>query len=162
MLVTGGDCDVCPPSADHETLRSAELYDPATETWSITGALNTAREWHTATLLPNGKVLIAGGGRGNDTLALSSAELYGSPPGIVRSVNLADMAALPDGAFHLAFTNTPGQSFSVLGSSDVGAPRGNWTMRGAVIEFWPGQYHFTDPQPASDSHRFYRVVRPSP
>ena len=43
-------------------------------TWTATGSLDTARDGHTATLLPNGKVLVAGGyvTRG----ALASAELY--------------------------------------------------------------------------------------
>src|SRR5207237_2973458 len=40
----------------------------------ITGSLATARNGHTATLLPNGKVLVAGGRNGNSILA--SAELY--------------------------------------------------------------------------------------
>src|SRR5260221_14494310 len=39
-----------------------------------TGSLNTARFSHTATLLQNGKVLVAGGTVG--TTAFSSAELY--------------------------------------------------------------------------------------
>src|SRR5258705_255831 len=55
-------------------LSSAELYDPATGSWSSTGSLSTAREFHTATLLPSGKVLVAGGF--NCSGSLSSAELY--------------------------------------------------------------------------------------
>jgi N-acetylneuraminic acid mutarotase len=51
----------------------AELYDPATGTWSPTGNLITGRGNHTATLLPNGKVLVAGGESGP---SLASAELY--------------------------------------------------------------------------------------
>ena len=63
-------------------LRSAELYDPASGTWSATGSLTTARELHTATLLPNGKVLVAGGDGSSGVLA--SAELYDVGLGFVR------------------------------------------------------------------------------
>jgi hypothetical protein len=40
---------------------SAELYDPVNGTWSATGALITARGYHSATMLQNGKVLITAG-----------------------------------------------------------------------------------------------------
>jgi hypothetical protein len=56
----------------------AELYDPASGTWTLTGSLATPRDRHTATLLPSGKVLVAGGeyNTGNSLSNLASAELY--------------------------------------------------------------------------------------
>jgi N-acetylneuraminic acid mutarotase len=53
-------------------LSSVELYDPGTNTWSAAASMSTPRVWHTTTLLPNGKVLAAGG---ND-VATQTAELY--------------------------------------------------------------------------------------
>jgi hypothetical protein len=50
-------------------------YVSTSGTWSPTGSLGTARELHTATLLPSGKVLVAGG-LNSTTGYLTSAELY--------------------------------------------------------------------------------------
>ena len=58
------------------SLGSAEIYDPSAGTFSFTGSLSTARSGHSATLLQNGKVLIAGGDSGGNPNYLSSAELY--------------------------------------------------------------------------------------
>jgi hypothetical protein len=63
-------------------ISSAELYDPASGTWSATGSLNAAREGHTATLLPSGKVLVAGGYGCNAPNTLASAEIYDPASGI--------------------------------------------------------------------------------
>ena len=56
-------------------LQTAELYDPATGTWTATGgSYYLERTNHTATLLPDGKVLVAGGRRHG--YIFESAELY--------------------------------------------------------------------------------------
>jgi hypothetical protein len=71
-------------------VRVAELYNPATGTFTTTGSLNTARYAHTATLLPNGKVLIAGGE--NTSGVLASTELY-DPSSATFSVSASESCA---------------------------------------------------------------------
>jgi hypothetical protein len=73
LIVGGSSCATAKGCA----LASAELYDPATETFAFTGTMNTVRYGHTATMLSNGKVLVTGGIGENGYLTnLSSAELY--------------------------------------------------------------------------------------
>jgi len=63
-------------------LSSAELYNPATGTFTATGNLKTPRFRHTATLLNNGTVLITGGASqmaaktGDINPSLNTAEIY--------------------------------------------------------------------------------------
>ena len=54
-------------------ISSAELYDPATETWTNTTSMNHPRWKHTASVLSNGKVLVIGG---YDRNSINTAELY--------------------------------------------------------------------------------------
>ena len=105
VLLTDGKvlvADGLNPSEPSSSLASAELYDPATGIWSVTGSLNTAREdWtNTATLLPTGQVLVAGGCCGY----IESSELYDPTTGtwtFTGSLNAARVAhtatLLPNG-----------------------------------------------------------------
>jgi len=69
-------------------LSDAEIYDPVTGTFSLTGSLHDARFYHTATLLPDGRVLITGGSGALDSLA--SAELYDPATGVfTRTGNMS-------------------------------------------------------------------------
>jgi hypothetical protein len=54
-------------------LATAEIYDPATGTWSPTGSMADPRSGHGATLLSDGIVLVEGG---SNLSTLATAELY--------------------------------------------------------------------------------------
>src|SRR6185436_6392750 len=60
----GGAVSVDGQSADpsSQTLATAELYDPTTDTYAPTGSMAAPRALHTATRLADGRVLIVGGG----------------------------------------------------------------------------------------------------
>lgn len=69
VLIAGGsaigptgrpfDPTVCPPGCT--TYNLAELYDPSSGVWTATGSMSTPRSKHTASVLPDGRVLVAGG-----------------------------------------------------------------------------------------------------
>ena len=94
-------------------LGTCELYDPATGTWRKTGSLNTPRASFTATLLPNGKVLVAGGVDNTDN-ALDTAEIYDPIDGTWRYTGSFGGARFA----HAAARLTDGKVLIVGGSND--------------------------------------------
>jgi hypothetical protein len=80
VLIVGGRNNNCTSNCPIYSLDSAEIFDPATGTFTQTGFLNYSRYNHTATLLSDGRVLILGGettedlGTGNDQVGW--AEVY--------------------------------------------------------------------------------------
>ncbi|MBU1878040.1 MAG: hypothetical protein KJ734_03730, partial [Chloroflexi bacterium] len=85
VLVAGGNNT----TSGGSPLSSAEIYNPTPGTWSATGSLGAVRARHTATLLPDGR-LLAVGGVGSGYLA--SAEIYQPAAGAwsaVASLNTA-------------------------------------------------------------------------
>ena len=108
VLVAGGAINC----GNYCSIHSAELYDPATGSWSLTGNLNDARALHTVTLLSNGKVLIAGGVIG--VQSLNGAELYDPSTGMWSLTgNLNDARTL-----HTATLLSDGKVLVVGGGAD--------------------------------------------
>jgi len=111
VLIAGGNGYTVGTSISY--LNSAELYDPATGTFSSTGNLVTGRTSHTASLLFNGKVLIAGGGNPGGYAAVS--ELYDPTTGIFSPTGR--LAAVR--ARHTATVLASGKVLLLGGGGDV-------------------------------------------
>ncbi|MGA8221160.1 MAG: kelch repeat-containing protein [Candidatus Acidiferrales bacterium] len=108
-------------------ISSAELYDPASGTFTETGSMNVARDDPTATLLNNGKVLVAGGDNADQSNnvstgdALASAELYTpstmTPPGLTSIAVTPANPTIPVGTFQRfvatgTFSSGPAQTLA--------------------------------------------------
>ncbi|MCA1697907.1 MAG: hypothetical protein LC790_02990, partial [Actinobacteria bacterium] len=103
VLVVGGLGRV-PGETYAESLRSAELYDPATGQWRATNPMTVSeRYWHTATRLRDGRVLVVAGAD-NAGNPLASAEIFNpateswTPAGALSGATSPPASNTPPGA----------------------------------------------------------------
>lgn len=103
VLVVGGVRDDLRNAANY--LRTAELFDPATNTWSQTSAMSTTRARHGTVLLLSGQALTIGGIDSFDNSALAllnSAERYDPGLGFSEETRpVVGRVSLSGGAFTL-------------------------------------------------------------
>ena len=108
VLVTGGTTSGgfnTPAGAVY----AAEMWDPVSETWSTMASMQVPRLYHSTTvLLPDGRVLSAGGGMGNDGVPDHfDAEIY-SPPYLFKGPQPTITSAPTSISYGQTFTvNTP-------------------------------------------------------
>lgn len=92
VLIAGGNGPTGTPMA------TMQLYEPVTETFTLTTPLSVPHGQPTATLLPNGKVLLAGG-YASDVTGLANSDLYARG---VCQVAVADLQLLLSAPSHVA------------------------------------------------------------
>lgn len=126
VLVTGGD------NYTDGFLASAELYNPATGTWTFTGSMSVPRNQHSAVLLQNGQVLVAGGY--NNGPILASAELYNPATGTWTPTGSMTTARASFGMILLPNGQVLAAGGGQLTSAELYNPAtGTWTATGNMI-----------------------------
>ena len=83
-MLSDGDVLICGGDGASNTgtgTNRCERFDPGTGTFSWTGSMLFGRDYHTATLLQDGRVLVTGGSSGPDHQDTATAEIYDPMPG---------------------------------------------------------------------------------
>lgn len=101
---------------------TAELFDPATNTWSYTGTMSISRRSHFFVELTDGRVLI-GGGLSASSNALTSAEIYDP-----TTETFTLTSTIPDGRYGAVAALLPSGNVIVIGGYG-----NNTTLKSALI-----------------------------
>lgn len=135
VLAAGGNSTARRPRA---AMSSSETFDPATGRWSVAGSMSSARQAFLAILLPDGRVLAAGGSSGSAILTTSDVfnptTLQWSTTGSMldarhsfSGVSMSTGSVLVTGG--VSFGNFP------LSSSELYDPvSGSWSLTGSMAD----------------------------
>lgn len=110
VLLTGGiSTDICEFPCGTPIPPDTEIYDPATGTWSTTSLMSTHRSGHTATMLPDGRVLVAGGSNvGTTEIYTPASGTWAAASNMAVSRSGHSATLLPDGRVLVAGGNLLG------------------------------------------------------
>jgi hypothetical protein len=117
-------------------LNSAEIYDPQTGQWSLTGSMAATRGGHTATLLEDGRVMVAGG---VNSAYLASAEIFDPQTGTWSTTGSSNVARaghtatmLPDGLVLVASGSSGGTTTFTTSAELYDPASGTWSLTGSL------------------------------
>jgi len=125
VLIPGGRNFDNPNTPGAKVHASAEIFDPETNTFTLTGSMNVARNMFFAVLLDDGRVLIAGGGDNSGSagsMAFDTAEIYDPATGTFKL--LESKMSVPR-QYHNIVKLLDGTVLLVGGSRGPGLKNGN-------------------------------------
>ena len=143
VLVAGGTWNYIPNSSRY-ALTSSELFNPTNSTWAVTGSRVPVRYAHTATLLDDGTVLVAGGHDYGTTIDSSLIYTPGTGAWVATTAHLVQArrnntaTKLASGKVLVAGGVGTG---GILATSELyDSSLGTWALAGSMIS---GRYNHT-------------------
>ena len=112
VLIAGGSDGTLGYTATTTLYASSETFDPSTGQFTAAGMMTTQRLWHSASLLPSGKVLVAGGLDPSQTNA--TADLFDPSSG-----NFAATGNMTEPRFYHAASILSDGTVLISGGSDI-------------------------------------------
>jgi len=110
LVSGGGSLSITSPAG---YLASAEIYDPASNTWRSAGRMSVPRANHTATLLADGRVLVAGG-LNSSGHGIAAAEVYDA-----RTDSWSSAGTMGEARYHHTATLLPNRKVLVAGGHQL-------------------------------------------
>ena len=137
-----------------------QFFSPATQADSANFTLNTTATTENGGQVTSDSANFALNTTGARAIQADSGDFIVDTRLSLSTFALFSPLALPGGLFQFSFSNAPGASFRVFGTTNVAMQFSNWMLLGTVTDQPPGYYQFTDAQMTNYPRRFYRATSP--